>query len=143
MTSPALAAYTFLPWVQGGVGRSIVAADEPTPTLPARVTLPVSMPLDPAGDVPASVRLYGPGDVTGVNAAQIVRRDPAPGTTRFEAGYMPQVQFARADLPWLFTPAAPGTTRTRLRPWLVLVAVRRRDAARPQARSPPPGPGVV
>ena len=41
MTSPALAAYTFLPWVQGGVGRSIVAADEPTTTLPARVTLPV------------------------------------------------------------------------------------------------------
>jgi hypothetical protein len=138
MTSPALAAYTFLPWVQGGVGRSIVAADEPTTTLPARVTLPVSMHLDPVGDVPASVRLYGPGDVTGVNAAQIVRRDPAPGTTRFEAGYMPQVQFARADLPWLFTPAAPGTTRTRLRPWLVLVAVRRGDAARLRPGSPLP-----
>jgi hypothetical protein len=138
MTSPALAAYTFLPWVQGGVGRSIVAADEPTTTLPARVTLPVSVHLDPAGDVPASVRLYGPGDVTGVNAAQIVRHDPAPGTTRFEAGYMPQVQFARADLPWLFTPAAPGTTRTRLRPWLVLVAVRRGDAARLQPGSPLP-----
>jgi len=138
MTSPALAAYTFLPWVQGGVGRSIVAADEPAATLPARVTLPVSVHLDPAGDVPASVRLYGPGDVTGVTAAQIVRRDPAPGTTRFEAGYMPQVQFARADLPWLFTPAAPGTTRTRLRPWLVLVAVRRGDAARLQPGSPLP-----
>ena len=37
MTSPALAAYTFLPWVQGGVGSSIVAADEPATTLPARV----------------------------------------------------------------------------------------------------------
>ena len=138
MTTPALAAYTFLPWVQGGVGRSIVAADEPTATLPARVTLPVSVHLDPAGDVPGSVRLYGPGDVTGLNAAQIVRRDPAPGTTRFEAGYMPQVQFARADLPWLFTPAAPGTTRTRLRPWLVLVAVRRRETVRLKPGSPLP-----
>jgi hypothetical protein len=138
MTSPALAAYTFLPWVQGGVGRSIVAADEPATTLPARVTLPVSVHLDPAGDVPGTVRLYGPGDITGVNAAQIVRRDPAPGTTRFEAGYMPQVQFARADLPWLFTPAAPGTTRTRLRPWLVLVAARRGDAARLKPGSPLP-----
>src|SRR5262249_5154612 len=103
---------------------------------PARVTLPVSVHLDPAGDVPATVRLYGPGDVTGLNAGQIVRRDPAPGTTRFEAGYMPQVQFARAELPWLFTPAAPGTTRTRLRPWLVLVAVRRGDAARLKPGSP-------
>ena len=41
---------------------------------------------------------------------------------------MPQVQFARADLPWLFTPAAPGSQKTRLRPWLVLVVVRRRTA---------------
>jgi hypothetical protein len=140
MTSPARAAYTFLPWVQGGVSRSIpaTAADEPTATLAARVTLPVSVHLDPAGDVAATVRLYGPGDVTGLNAAQIARRDPAPGTTRFEAGYMPQIQFARADLPWLFTPAAPGTSGTRLRPWLVLVAVRRGDAARLTPGSPLP-----
>ncbi|MCX5065996.1 hypothetical protein OOJ91_08880 [Micromonospora lupini] len=138
MTSPAPAAYTFLPWVQGGVSRSIAAADEPAATLPARVTLPVSLHLDPAGDVPVSVRLYGPGDVTGLTAAQIVRRDPAPGTTRFEPGYLPQVQFARADLPWLFTPAAPDTTRTRLRPWLVLVAVRRGAAARLRPGNPLP-----
>ncbi len=43
---------------------------------------------------------------------------------------MPQVQFARADLPWLFTPAAPGTAKTRLRPWLVLITVRRQDGVR-------------
>ena len=52
---------------------------------------------------------------------------------------MPQVQFARADLPWLFTPAAPGTAETRLRPWLVLVAVRRGDGVRlasPAGRCP-------
>ena len=66
MTSPALAAYTFLPWVQGGVSRSIAAADEPTAALAARVTLPVSVHVDGAGDVPATVRLYGPGDVTGL-----------------------------------------------------------------------------
>ncbi len=139
MTAPALAAYAFLPWVQGGVGRSIAAPDEPNAALAARVTLPVSVRVDGAGDVPAvSVKLHGPGDVTGVAAAQIVRRDPLPGTTRFEAGYMPQVQFARADLPWLFTPAAPGTSRTRLRPWLVLVAVRRGDGARLQPGTPLP-----
>jgi hypothetical protein len=120
--------YTFLPWVQGGVSRSITALDEPGAALSARVRLPVSMRVDGAGDVPATVRLYGPGDVTGLDPAQIVRRDPPPGTARFEAGYMPQVQFARAELPWLFTPAAPGTQKTRLRPWLVLVAVRRAEA---------------
>jgi len=87
--------------------------------------------VDGAGDVPATVRLYGPGDVTGLDPAQIVRCDPPPGTARFEAGYMPQVQFARADLPWLFTPAAPGSAKTRLRPWLVLVTVRRPDGEVP------------
>ena len=130
MSTPPLAAYTFLPWVQGGVGRSIAALDEPGVPLTARVTLPVIVRVDGAGDVSASVQLYGPGDVTGLDAAQIVRRDPPPGTSRFEAGYMPQVQFGRADLPWLFTPAAPGTAKTRLRPWLVLVTVRRQDGVR-------------
>jgi hypothetical protein len=28
VSSPALAAYTFLPWVQGGISRSIPAAEE-------------------------------------------------------------------------------------------------------------------
>ena len=51
---------------------------------------------------------------------------------------MPQVEFARADLPWLFTPAAPASGRTRLRPWLVLVVVRRQR--RRAARSLPSGP---
>ena len=130
MTAPPLAAYAFLPWVQGGVGRAIAAADEPGAALTARVTLPVSVHVDGAGDVPAAVRLYGPGDVTGLDPAQIVRCDPPAGTARFEAGYLPQVQFARADLPWLFTPAAPGAAKTRLRPWLVLVTVRRQDGVR-------------
>jgi len=127
-TSPGT--YSFLPWIQGGIARSIPTADEPAAALSARVTMPVAMTVQGAGDVSTSIQLYGPGDVTGLDPAQIVRRDPAPGSDRFEAGYLPQVQFARADLPWLFTPAAPGTARTRLRPWLVLIAVRRGDGVK-------------
>jgi hypothetical protein len=138
MNAPQLAAYTFLPWVQCGIARAIATPDEPDKLLTARVTLPVTVHVDGAGDVSTSVRLYGPGDITGLDAAQIVRRDPPPGTSRFEAGYMPQVQFASASLPWLFTPAAPGTGRTRLRPWLVLVTVRRQDGVRLAPR--PGGP---
>ena len=138
MTAPQLAAYTFLPWVQRGVGRAIAGADDPGAPLTARVSLPVTVHVDGAGDVTTSVRLYGPGDVTGLDVAQIVRRDPPPGTSRFEAGYLPQVQFARADLPWLFTPAAPGAARTRLRPWLVLVTVRWQHGVRLAAN--PGGP---
>ena len=42
MTSPQLGAYTFLPWVQGGVARSITAPDDPGVALTARVRLPVT-----------------------------------------------------------------------------------------------------
>ncbi|MDA0141726.1 hypothetical protein OJ962_29815, partial [Solirubrobacter sp. CPCC 204708] len=119
------ASYAFVPWVQSGIARSITAADEAGATLASTVTLPVSLTVDGAGTVPTPVRLYGPGDVTGLEPGQISRRDPAPNTTHFEAGYMPHVQFRRGDLPWLFTPAAPGAAKTRLRPWLVLVCVRK------------------
>lgn len=130
MTAPQLGAYTFLPWVQRGLARAINTTDDPGQPLTARVTLPVSLHVDGAGDVPSSIQLYGPGDITGLDPRQIVRTDPRPGTTSFEAGYLPQVQFARADLPWLFTPATPGSGRSRLRPWLVLVTIRRQDGVR-------------
>lgn len=130
------AGFTFLPWVQRGLARAIRTKDEPGAALAARVTLPVSVRVDGVGDVPMSVRLLGPGDVTGLDRRQIVRTEPRAGTTSFEAGYMPSIQFARADLPWLFTPAAPAGER--LRPWLVLIVVKRRDGVRLDPR--PGGP---
>ena len=128
MSTPRGAGFTFLPWVQRGLARAIGVADEPDAALAARVTLSVGLRVDGVGDVPASIRLYGPGDVTGIERGQITRTEPRPGSTSFEAGYMPAVEFVRADLPWLFTPAAPKGER--LRPWLVLVVVRRRDGVR-------------
>ena len=122
------AAYTFLPWVQRGLARAIRVADDPGAHLAARVTLPVRLQVDGAGDVSRSIRLHGPGDVVGLDRRQVVRTEPRAGTTTFEAGYLPSIQLARADLPWLFTPAA--ASGARLRPWLVLVAVRRRDGVR-------------
>ena len=103
----------------------------PGAALTARVTLPVTVHVDGAGDVPATVRLYGPGDVTGLDPAQIVRCDPPPSASRFEAGYMPQVP-VRARRPAVAVhPAVPGTAKTRLRPWLVgLVTVRHQDGVR-------------
>ena len=66
----------------------------------------MTLEVDGAGDVVMDVRLYGPGDVTGLDPKQIVRTDPRPGASSFEDNYLPGVEFARADLPWLFTPAA-------------------------------------
>lgn len=128
MSGPRSAGFTFLPWIRRGLARSIGVTDAPDALLTARVTLPVAVRVDGVGEVGASVRLYGPGDVTGIERGQVTRTEPRPGTTSFEAGYMASVQFARADLPWLFTPAAPDGER--LRPWLVLVVVRRREGVR-------------
>lgn len=122
------AGFTFLPWVQRGLARSVDAKDDPAVALAARVSLDVTLRVEGVGDVPTTVRLYGPGDITGLERGQVTRMEPRPGTTSFEAGYMAAIEFARAELPWLFTPAtAKGE---RLRPWLVLVVVRRRDGVR-------------
>lgn len=133
------AVYTFLPWVQEGLSRAIPVADEPGAALAGHVTLPVTLEVDGAGDVVMDVRLYGPGDVTGLDPKQIVRTDPRPGASSFEDNYLAGVEFARADLPWLFTPAA-ASAAGRLRPWLCLVVVRRQDGVRldPNAAGPLP-----
>jgi hypothetical protein len=123
------AVYTFLPWVQEGLARAIPVADEPGAALAGKVTLPVKLQIDGAGDVAMDVRLYGPGDVTGLDPKQVVRTDPRAGATNFEDNYLAAVQFARADLPWLFTPAMAGA-QGRLRPWLSLVVVRLQDGVR-------------
>lgn len=139
MSDELLGAYTFLPWVRTGLARSIGAADEPGASLTARVSLPVRLVVNGAGEVPTTVRLHGPGDVIGLQPSAILRTDPPPGTTSFEAGYLPAVQFARPDLPWLFTPAAPAVSG-RLRPWLCLIAVRRREGVRLDASAGGPLP---
>jgi hypothetical protein len=123
------AVYTFLPWVQEGLARAITVVDAPGASLAGEVTLPVTLQVDGAGNVDMDVRLYGPGDVTGLDPAQVVRTDPRPGATSFEDTYLAAVEFARADLPWLFTPATAGA-QGRLRPWLTLVVARLQDGVR-------------
>jgi hypothetical protein len=68
--------------------------------------------------------VYGPGDIIGVDPRGIVRLDPKRLASDVESNYLPAIEFDRPDFPWMFTPAAPGPNE-RLRPWCVLVVVRR------------------
>lgn len=70
--------------------------------------------------------LAGPGDVAALDPSQILAETPAPESLNAEPGQLASVDFARADLPWLFTPFGPANDR--LEPWLVLVVVERTDA---------------
>ena len=88
--------------------------------------MPVKLRINNTDDIDRQVRLYGPGDVTGIDPQQVVRTDPRHQATDFEPNYFPAIEFDRPDFPWLFTPAQ-ATTDGKLRPWLCLVVVRKQE----------------
>jgi hypothetical protein len=119
----------FLPWMRRGIARSISElASEGAPTS-AAATFEVSVVVGDGSGVGDSapvrqtIAIRGPGDVVGLLATQIARTDPVDGTQDFEPNYFPAVELVTPDLPWMFTPAAPGAD-DKLVPWLALVVVR-------------------
>jgi hypothetical protein len=114
--------FTFFAYARTGFATGITNADSATG--PTRVPLPLPLNVSGAGTVNPPALLLGPGDVEGIDAAQVVRTDPVPGDRGFPPHLFPFVEFDRSDFPWLFSPF--GATGDRLRPWLVLAVVRRR-----------------
>jgi hypothetical protein len=118
--------YQFVPWVRRGAAALVRDIDTLDAAAPARVTLPVSVRVNQRVDVPVTLRLFGPGDVAGLDTRAVVRTDPLHMATNFEPNYFPAVEFDLPELPWLLTPAT-GNARGQLRPWLCLVVVRKQD----------------
>lgn len=72
------------------------------------------------------IRMYGPGDVSGIGNDQVVRVEPEPDTSTMPPNYFPHVELARAGLPWLFSPVrANPDDGAKSQPWLCLVVVPR------------------
>lgn len=112
--------YTFLSWVRSGLA---VAVNNPDgAALRASATIHVTVQGDgvAARTVDKSATLRGPGDVIGLDAAEIVRRVPAPNAFNVEESFLAQIEFNRPELPWLFSPHAPDS-ENRVRPWLALI----------------------
>jgi hypothetical protein len=116
--------YRFLAWARRGLAAATTAQP-----VGGRLHLPVTLtvrkgaaPDAETEDVVRTRRLYGPGDVVGLDRQQIIRREPRPGTGDFEPNYFPLIELDAPELPWLFSPEVAGA---RVRPWLVLVAIRR------------------
>ncbi|HEX8112424.1 MAG TPA: hypothetical protein VF516_32060, partial [Kofleriaceae bacterium] len=126
--------YRFLAWARSGLAAAPPAQATGDARLRLSVTLTVRKGDAQTDTVPRALRLYGPGDVIGLDGKQIIRREPRPGTSDFEPNYFPLIEFDAPELPWLFSPE-PGDTQ--LRPWLALVVLRRElaqistDARRP------------
>ena len=126
-----LGTYSFLPWLRLGLANQITEADGDTTVL-TRATIPVDLSItgravgdgtDPESTVHKDVALYGPGDVIGIDARAIVKKEPRDHLTNFESNYFPYIEFYEEDFPWRYTPAVPDETAHRLRPWLALVVL--------------------
>jgi hypothetical protein len=115
MADPA--AYGFLPWVRSGLAS--MAQTAPSQNF---VTLQVAVAVNTTAAAAVTVRLFGPGQVTGVDPRAISRMEPRSNTANFEPNYFPLVEFATPDFPWVFSPAV--ASGSGLRPWLCLVVVK-------------------
>ncbi|HEY7131895.1 MAG TPA: hypothetical protein VH440_06565, partial [Candidatus Limnocylindrales bacterium] len=115
-----IGSYTFLPWVRTGIAAFATGPDDGVRSrVPVRLTVDDQVATE---TVDQTLELYGPGDVIGIDPAQIVRRVPAPNASAVEGNYLAHIEFDRPDLPWLFSPfSAAGE---HLAPWLALVVLR-------------------
>jgi hypothetical protein len=118
--------YMFLPWVRQGAASGIATPDSLGADQAGVAATAVSLRVNNAHAITRQVRLYGPGDVTGIDTQQIIRIEPRHLAMDFEPNYFPAIEFDRPDFPWLFTPAKAAADG-RLRPWLVLVVVRKQE----------------
>jgi len=117
----------FTSWVRRGAAAGIIEPDATTGAYPGPATFQPSLILarDGAALAPTpgpNLTLMGPGAVAGLNPRAIVRTDPAPNAKGVEDNYLVQIELARPDLPWMFTPAKPNAAG-RLSPWMVLIVV--------------------
>lgn len=124
MSEPNL---VFLPWARRG-GALDLPEDVRDGHPASQASATAEVRVNGAGPASVSVRLLGPGDVTGLAPQQVIRTDPAPGTRTFESNYLALVELDEPALPWLFTPAKASDGR--LRPWLCLVVVREQPGVR-------------
>jgi hypothetical protein len=123
-----LGQYHFLAWARQGIAATLANPDYGG-TLPARPAAVAAVTVTARGGTiasepvpPVALQTFGPGDVIGIDPRHVVRTEPRDSTTNFEPNYLAGIEFDTADLPWLFTPAAPAGDR--IRPWLVLIALK-------------------
>ncbi len=134
--------YRFLPFVRRGLAARLPTPDQLTGTIPSRAKFPVRLALSQGGTAQVDVRVHGPGDVIGVDPRVIVRTDPVRLSRDFPPNQLALLEFDAPDLPWMFTPAA-AAAGDRLRPWLVLVVVRKQPGVAITVRRDRPLPQLV
>ena len=93
-------------WAWHRLGLPSALAGRPTAGS-ARAAIPARVSVESQGAADVPVDLLGPGDVSGIDPAQIRRTEPADGCTDFEPAMFPYVELRDPDLPWRFSPEGP------------------------------------
>ena len=112
----------FLPWARRGLAAELTQIDDGG-ALPAHASFPVTVTVS-GSDASSSVKVFGPGDVTGLDTNSIIRTAPRRQAFNVAPDEFVAVEFDVPDLPWMFTPAV-ADSQQRLRPWMALVVVRK------------------
>ncbi len=134
----AIATYTFLPWLRRGISNHLgTAAGAGATRATATVTLAVASDEERKDLPPVTVRLVGPGDITGLQSQQIIRTEPRAGVSDFEPNYLAAVDFYDEDFPWRYSPVSPDSATHRLLPWLMLVVLSEDECSRKQVPDRP------
>lgn len=119
----ALEHLEFASSVLGGLGAAAIPPAAGHVRSTSTITVPLADSAGGAASAELTVTLYGPGDVRGLDHAQIIRRYPAPGSDTAEETVLAHIEFDRPELPWAFSPA-PQSNKP-IRPWLTLIVVPR------------------
>src|SRR5262245_14142018 len=77
-------------------GTTTAARRGPAPAS-SLLVFPVTLRINDARVVPVPLHLYGPGDVTGLDAREVIRTEPQRFMTDFEPNYFPLIEFDRPD----------------------------------------------
>jgi hypothetical protein len=76
--------HVFLPWVRQGAAAGIQTIDTLNDTPAGVVSVPVKLRVNNSNEIERKVRLYGPGDVIGIDPLQVIRTEPRNLATDFE-----------------------------------------------------------
>jgi hypothetical protein len=99
--------YWFVPYVRRGAA-STITGQGPDGRASATVSLAITLQERDGGTrgkgVDHTLTVLGPGDVVGIDPAQVLRSSPREGDFNAEPNYLAAIEFAHPDLPWLFSP---------------------------------------
>lgn len=133
--------YHFFPFLRQGLAGKIQTEDQlgSTPTYNERASINAKVVVQATDavtgnvsprDINQSIKIKGPGDITGINSNMIIKACPRDWVTNMEPFYLPYIEFYDEDFPWRYTPAKFNHTtddRYRLRPWIALVVLKENE----------------